>query len=66
MLTHKSSVVQKKTREVYGEDSIYERHRHRYEFTAIRQHRLDVGLVISVHLQMVAQEKKYETIHSSF
>jgi len=37
-----------KTREVYGEDLIYERHRHRYEFNnEYRQQLTDAGLVIS-------------------
>ena len=37
-----------KTREAYGEDLIYERHRHRYEFNnEYRQQLTDAGLVIS-------------------
>ena len=37
-----------KAREVYGEDLVYERHRHRYEFNnEYRQQLSDAGLVIS-------------------
>ena len=37
-----------KTHEAYGEDLIYERHRHRYEFNnEYRQQLTDAGLVIS-------------------